>query len=184
MNPHKIKGTYTLRASLADIVNGYQFTGADRNAELAPASDFMLLLKCDEINRPLNTAVSLISNNVLNVKAARIVTSGAPGLRTALNSSVAALFTVVGRALNDITSDSLGSFTFGVDFFNEWENLNIKFIPEKVNDNYYLSLDHTFSKFFIDDYNIQDDYVGQTFNATLELLIDTAGVLDNAGEIV
>ena len=41
-----------------------------------------------------------------------------------------------------------------------------------------------YTKFFIDDYNVQDDYVGQNFTAVLEMLIDTAGVLDNAGGVV
>lgn len=184
MNPHKIKGTYTVRASLADVVNGYQFTGAARNAELSAASDFMLLCKCDELNRPLNTAVSFISNNVLNVKAARILTNGAAGLRAAQNTSVAAAVTIIGRAQNDIASDSLGGFTLGLDFFNEWQQVDVKFLPLKVNENYYLSIDHAHTKLFVDDYNIQDDYLGQTFDATLELLIDTAGLLDNGGVVV
>lgn len=184
MNPQKIKGTYTIRASINDLVNGYQFTGADRNAQLDAAADFMLLVKCDDIDRPLNTAVSFISNNVLNIKAARIITSGANGLRTALNSSIAAALTLIGRATNSATAEALGGFTFGIDYFNEWQELNIKYVPKKVNDNYYLSVDHSYSKLFVDDYNVQDDYLGQTFTATLELLIDTAGVLDNAGVIV
>ena len=184
MNPQKIKGTYTIRASINDLVNGYQFTGVDRNAQLDAADDFMLLAKCDDIDRPLNTAVSFISNNVLNIKAARIITSGAAGLRAALNSSIAAALTLIGRATNSATAEALGGFTFGMDYFNEWQELNIKYVPKKVNDNYYLSVDHAYSKLFIDDYNVQDDYLGQTFTATLELLIDTAGVLDNAGVVV
>lgn len=184
MDSKKIKGTYTVRASLYDIVNGYQFTGADRNVQLDATADFMLLTKCDDIDRPLNTVVSFISNNVLNVKAARINTSGAAGLRTALNSSLAASITIIGRATNSATAEALGGFTFGIDYFNEWQELNIKYLPKKVNDNYYLSVDHAYSKLFIDDYAIQDDYIGQTFNATIELLIDTAGVLDTAGVVV
>lgn len=184
MKPHKIKGIYTVRASLADVVNSYQFTGADRNAELSAAADFMLLTTCDDIDRPLNTDISFKSDNVLNIKAARIITNGAAGLRPALNSSVAAVLTIIGRAINDVTGDALGGFTFGLDYFNEWQELNVKFFPEKVNDNYFLSVNHTYSKLYVDDYNVQDDYLGQTFTATLELLIDTAGVLDHAGDIV
>lgn len=184
MDPKKIKGTYILRASLNDVVSGFEFTGADRNTELSPASDFLLNLTCADINRPINTAVSLISNNVLNIKAARILTPGAAGLRGALNSQVAASLTIIGRATADVTAESLGGFTFAFDHFNEWQDVNIKYLPAKVNDNYYLSINKDYTKFFIDDYNVQDEYVGQNFAAVLELLVDTAGVLDNAGVVV
>lgn len=184
MNPQRIKGQYILRASIDDVVNSYQFTGADRNAELSAASDFMLLLKCADIDRPVNTSVSLISNNALNIKAARILTPGAAGLRPALNSQTAGTFTIVGRASNDVSAESLGGFTFGLDLFNEWQDVSIKYLPKKVNDNYYLSIDKNYTKLFIDDYNVQDEYIGQTFGAVLEMLVDTAGVLDNGGVIV
>ena len=184
MDPKKIKGTYILRASLNDVVSGFAFTGADRNTELSAASDFLLNLACADINRPTNTAVSLISNNILNIKAARILTPGAAGLRVALNSQVAATITIVGRALADVSAEALGGFTFGLDLFNEWQDVNVKYMPAKVNDNYYLSINKDYTKFFIDDYNIQDDYVGQTFAAVLEMLVDTAGVLDNGGGVV
>jgi hypothetical protein len=57
-------------------------------------------------------------------------------------------------------------------------------LPKKVNDNYFLSIDKNYTKLFIDDYNVQDEYIGQTFGAVLEMLVDTAGVLDNGGVIV
>jgi hypothetical protein len=184
MDPKKIKGTYILRASLNDVISGFEFTGADRNTELSPASDFILNLACADINRPVNTAVSLISNNVLNIKAARILTPGAVGLRGALNSQVAASITIIGRAAADVTAETLGGFTFALDHFNEWQDVNVKYLPAKVNENYFLSINKDYTKFFIDDYNIQDDYIGQNFTAVLEMLIDTAGVLDNAGGVV
>ena len=177
-------GTYILRASLNDVVSGFEFTGTDRNTELSPSSDFILNLACADINRPVNTAVSLISNNVLNIKAARILTPGAVGLRGSLNSQVAANITIVGRASADVAADSLGGFSFALDNFNEWQDVNVKYLPAKVNDNYFLSINKDYTKFFIDDYNIQDEYVGQNLAAVLEMLVDTAGVLDNAGVVV
>ena len=179
-----IKGKYILRAGLSSIVNGYAFTNAARNAELSATDDFMLTLSCDDIDRPINTAVSLISENRLNVLAARILTSGAPGLQPAANSSKAATILLVGRADNDITSESLGGFTFGLDYYNEWQDVGVTFLPKKVNDNYYLSVDNNYSKLTLDDYNLQSAYEGETFSAYLELLVDTAGVLDNGGNVV
>lgn len=179
-----IKGKYTLRAGLSPIVNGYAFTNNDRTAELGASADFMLTLSCDDIDRPINKVVSLISNNRLNVLRARLLTSGAPGLQPAQNSSVSASILIVGRATNDVSADSVGGFSFGLDHFNEWQDVGVSFVPAKVNDNYYLSIDHTYSKIFFDDYNLQKEYEGETFNLFLELEIDTAGVLDNGGEVV
>lgn len=180
----KIKGKYTLRAGLSPIVNGYTFTNNDRSAELAAAADFMITLSCDDIDRPINKVVSLISNNRLNILRARLLTSGAPGLQPALNSSIAASILIIGRATNDVAGDSVGGFSFGLDHFGEWQDVGVSFVPSKVNDNYYLSIDHTYSKIFFDDYNLQNAYIGQTFNVYLEMLIDTAGVFDNSGDIV
>lgn len=184
MNPEKIKGLYTLRADITPIVNGYTFTSADRNAECAATDDFMLYLFCNEIERPILNSVSLITNNKLFVKKARILTSGAEGLRRALNSSIAASVLIVGRSENDITSTALGGFTMGIDSFNQWQDVDFEYLPQKVNENYYLSIDKQYSKIYFDDYNIQDKYIGQTFRATLEMIIDTAGVLDVGGVIV
>jgi hypothetical protein len=72
----------------------------------------------------------------------------------------------------------------GLDFFNQWQDVDFEYLPQKVNENYYLSIDKQYSKLYFDDYNIQDEYIGQTFNATLEMIIDTAGVLDVGGVIV
>lgn len=184
MDPKKIKGTYILRASLNDVVIGFSFTGADRNTELSAPADFMLNLRCADIDRPINTSVSLISNNVLNIKSARILTPGAAGLRPALNSQTAGTFTVIGRASNDVAAEALGGFTFGLDLFNEWQDVSIRYLPKKVNENYFLSIDKNYTRLFVDDYNVQDEYVGQTFGAVLEMLVDTVGVLDNGGVIV
>lgn len=184
MDPKIIKGTYILRASLNDVVSGFSFTGTDRNTELAAADDFMINLRCADIDRPVNTSVSLVSNNVLNIKAARILTPGAAGLRPALNSQTAGIFTFIGRASNDVAAESLGGFTFGLDLFNEWQEVSIKYLPKKVNDNYYLSMDKNYTKLFVDDYNVQNEYIGQTFGAVLEMFVDTAGVLDNGGIVV
>ena len=71
-----------------------------------------------------------------------------------------------------------------VDNFNEWQDVSIEFLPEKKNENYYLSVNDFYSRIWFDDYNIQDAYIGQTFNLFLEMMIDTAGVYDHNGGIV
>lgn len=180
----KIKGQYIVRANIDNIVNGYTFTNVDRNASLSASADFMLNLICDDIARPLNTNISLISNNKLYVKKVKITTHGAAGLQPSINASVASKIYLKGRALNDVSAEDLGGFLFSVDNFNEWQDVNLEFVPKKVNDNYYLMCEHTYSKIWFDDYNIQENYEGQTFKLFLEMMIDTAGVLDYNGGIV
>lgn len=183
MDPKKIKGVYTVRADVSAIVNGYTFTNNNRNAILTASSDFILNFNCTEIQNPIYNKVSFISNNKLHIKAARIVTNGAPGLQSSINYR-AANFWLIGRATEDATSQALKPIFFGIDFFNEWQQLDIEYLPEKVNDNYYLSIDKDYSRLTIDDYNLQSEYEGETFKAFLELVIDTAGILSQNGGVV
>lgn len=184
MDPKKIKGTYILRAGLDDIVNGYTFTNNDRQVSLTANDAFMLNFTCEDIHRPVNTDVSFISNNKLFIKRARVLTVGAPGLQGAANSAVAAGFNVIAKATNSTSADNVGAFTFSLDFYNEWQELNIEFLPTRVNDNYYFSLDGVYTSLTLDDYNLQSAYEGETFKAVLELEIDTAGLFDHNGEVV
>lgn len=184
MNPKQIKGTYTLRADLVEMTMNFLFTDSDRYKEIAPDNDFMLNLACADIDRPINNTISLISNNKLFVKKARILTLGAPGLSPSAISTLAAKILIVGRELDDINSDPVGGFSFGLSLYNEWQDLNIEFLPIKKNENYYLSIDSQYTKMWIDDYNLQSAYIGQPFRPVLEMIVDTSGVIDNGGNIV
>lgn len=179
-----IKGVYNVRAPLSQIVNGYTFTGENRNVGLSPSDEFMLDLTCDDIPRPNNTDISLVSNNKLFIRKVKLITNGARGLLPSVNFSRAGTLFINARSANDITSDNLGGFLFSVDNFNEWQDVSIEFLPEKKNENYYLSVNNFYSRIWFDDYNIQDAYIGQTFNLFLEMMIDTAGVFDHDGGIV
>ena len=180
----QIKGIYNVRAPLSPIVNGYTFTGANRNVGLSPSGEFMLNLTCDDIPRPNDTNISLISNNKLFIRKVKLVTNGARGLLPSVNFSRAGTLFLNARSENDITSDNLGGFLFSVDNFNEWQDVGIEFLPEKKNENYYLSVNDFYSRIWFDDYNIQAAYIGQTFNLFIEMMIDTSGVLDYNGGIV
>ena len=69
--------------------------------------------------------------------------------------------------------------------WNEWEDVNVDLKPYK---NIQLAespavtsieLGQTDIDFTCDDFNIQDDYVGQGVQAMLELDVETAGLLDS-----
>ena len=182
MNPKKIKGEYIVRASLADMVNSYAFTGENRNKDLYASSNFRLGFTCGDIQYGSN--VYFNDENRLNIKAVRLVTSGADGLRRGQNASVAGKFELSANDMADGTGNYLGFLTFTVDNYNEWQPVNIKFQPSKGSTgSMFFLLVYQNSSMFIDDYNIQDAYVGETFNVFLELLIDTAGIIDYYGRV-
>lgn len=187
MDKKKILGNYTVRCSLNSFMNGFVFTGNDRETVLQPSTDEIKNFYCSEIDRPVYKDISFLSNNILRIKEARIVTFGAAGLRPS-KSEKAANFFISAFKDNDITSEELGSFSFSLDFFNVWEKVNINFIPnnENSNKNYYLGMKANtgYNQITLDDYNINTKYIGETFTPILEMLVDTAGLLDYFEEVV
>ena len=41
-----------------------------------------------------------------------------------------------------------------------------------------------YNQITLDDYNINTNYLGETFTPILEMMVDTAGLLDFFGEVV
>ena len=180
----KILGKYIIRASLVDFSTEFTFQNADQDTRLTVNSDTLLSCTCADITRPVNNAVSFVKNNVLKVRGVRILTTGAEGLRCGKNDKAANLL-FVAQGLQD-TSTPVGSFQVNVDRYNEWEPVNIDFlcnIASAPNENFYLSLDHTYSFLSLEDFNIQDDYIGLGFTPFVELQIDTAGIFDYDGKV-
>lgn len=185
----KILGKYILRASLEDFTTGYTFSGANRQTVLNLGSSAMLSFDCSDIKRNNDTsALSFNSNAILKIRRARIVTTGAAGLRSALGYKAAQIF-LTARDSNDIASDAIGNCCVSLDNYNEWENVNIDFMPfTHSNQNYFMSasnsigLENAFLS--VDDFNIQADYVGETFKPYLELEVDTAGMFNIRMEFV
>lgn len=179
----KILGKYNIYADVSALVNSYQFTNGDRNVELQATADGMLTFYCSDINRPVNRSVTFSKDNVLKIRRARIITDGAPGLQS--NTSPAASVLLIAKNTNDVSADPLGGVMMSFANYNEWQDFNIDFLQSgATGSNFYFMLDHTYSKLNVDDYNIQDAYVGETFKATLQLEVDTAGLIDNGGNIV
>lgn len=180
----KIMGKYIVRASLNDFTTNFVFANGDRNTRLTLNNNEMLSFTCPDISRPINNGVSFNSQAVLKVKAIRIVTTGAEGLRSGLNSNAANLL-FQARKADDVTSDLLGAFQVNVTRYNEWNPVNIEFqASETQQPNFYLGVNSQYSFLSVDDYNVQNDYLGETFKPFVELDIDTSGIIDYQGRIV
>jgi hypothetical protein len=179
----KILGKYIVRASLDDFADGFTFANGDRDQRLTVNDDAVLNFECTDITRPLNNAVSFVSNNVLKIRAVRILTTGAEGLRGGLDDKAA---NILFKAFADNTTTTpVGTFQVLVDRFNEWCPVNIDFMARSApNQNFFIGIDHTYSFLSLDDYNIDENYVGQGFVPYVELDIDTAGIFDYDGKLV
>ena len=61
--------------------------------------------------------------------------------------------------------------------FNEWQKLDDYWEPYKLTKEEKFNISLTAGKLNIDDFNIQDNYIGETVNFKIELAIDTAGIV-------
>lgn len=184
----KVQGLYTLHAH----INGgtYTFTGADRFASFGiTGAEQSLNLIC--FGAPsLAGSVKLPVENEIKIKAVRLIAQGAPGLQNA-PGQLAGKF-----RLDCVGDDGNGTLYQYDDIFlhipnwGEWFDTNISLRPYKRTggNHEYTMLDLAVNPdnalFQLDDFNIQDDFIGQGTSAEIELLIDTAGIWDTANHVL
>lgn len=187
VNAKQIRGVYYMRSDLSDAVNGYQFTNADRNAYIHYATNINMLFTLKAIEDHDNyRTVHFGHNNKFTINRARLSTPGADGLKISPNQDLAARLELY--SVDYLTKSLLGDSPVIIEFskFNEWEDIKLSFISRKAIES---NEDYTFicgdSKLYVDDYNLQSAYVGETFGMVLEMEIDTAGmIIDYSGSIV
>lgn len=186
MDKKQILGKYTIIA---------EFTGAfstapniennNRNKSKHATISNPLNFLCTSISG-VSTYAYLIKQNKTVIKRGRVITGGAEGLRTAVNSPIAAEVGILDFGGGPTTLDSQ-SFVLKFPHFNEWTDFNIVFEPYKrrndENDDVELKIAYPVTDIYYDDYNIQSAYENEDISLFIELEIDTAGILIN-GEVV
>lgn len=190
VNAKPIRGNYVIEGDLTSLLNGYQFTGTDRDADIVNGSGLGLFWSLKAIeDRYLYRTAHFVANNKVKIKRARLNTPGAVGLRSGVSAGIAASVIIdsSGGPLNDWNPIGDPSIVLRFSKFNEWENFDLTFLSEEAEgeglDQIYFMINEL--RLWIDDYNIQSAYVGETFGLILEMEIDTAGmVIDYDGEIV
>lgn len=131
--------------------------------------------------------VQLVAQNDCTIKRARIVPRGGAGLLASPGTLAGQLFLnayTYDTEENRITLDSIH-----LDFlqWGDWENVNAVLKPYKYEENLPIPLpgacslfiSGAASKFTADDFNVQEDFVGQGVQALLEMEIETAGLSDS-----
>ena len=147
-----------LRASLAGL--DYKFTGADRNASSSAAADTALVLSD---MRTGQTDVTFNAGQVVRVRRARLISSGAPGLQSELDGAAASLTILEGNG-----SPFAGQNSCKLEFaeWNEWEDKDFELAISEDGSSLGIQAG---SEVTCDDFNIQDSFVGQAVYPVVEL---------------
>lgn len=161
---------YPKHVILSGVMKGldYTLTGNDRNAMKSLGGDESMELMYDvSISDPPRYKFS--PDKVLRIKRVRIVTAGAPGLCSAADGDNACEIILVQGQKNGsgITVDvTAPKYILDILHFNEWQEVavNVRF----NSDDCILGLGKN-TLVNVDDFNIQDDYVGQDVVFVLEL---------------
>ena len=151
----------------------YTFTGSNRSAFKPSSSDFSMTV-CDTKNalKDENSATRLEQilfnkGQKVVIKRARLVSREAPGLATA--SLLAANLLVGAGKPAPGGSISTAPKTLAFANWNTWEEKDFELTIEDDGSTLWMG---SGSAIYLDDFNIQDDYVGQGVSAYIEAEAD------------
>lgn len=175
----KIQGNYIINFPMKEFTQSFTFAGNNRHTYLNPSSTVQPAVYWSSGSE--NHNIKFLTNNVLKIKRAKIVTLGAEGLRAGFymgntNGYAAAIQLIAARS--GVTTDDFGKLFLKFLKFNEWTDFNYNFKCENLNEDSYNFNLSVSSVLCVDDYNIQSKYIGETFFPILVLDIDTAGIID------
>lgn len=182
----EIAGKYFLHTLIENT--SYELTGNDRNADFhSTAGDVQLGIYALN-SRASNTLVKLIPQYDFIITRARIVAAGGHGLQagTAAPFIAAKIGIYAGVDHGDGTFDNFDDCYFTLTNWGEWQDINKTIKPHKYTlsplpqlcDLILRNSGGFYNTFYCDDYNLQEDYVGQTIKPVLEMEVKTAGMYD------
>lgn len=180
----EIRGKYVVYSFLPIT---YALTGENRQGRFAfdDTQDEITLKAQNSPGEPVY-GVQLVCQNDVTIKRARIVPRGGAGLLASPGTLAGQLF--LKAYTYDTDSNRIILDSVHLDFlqWGEWENVNAVLKPYKnTGSAEYLPgecgvfISGAAEKFTADDFNIQDDFVGQGVQALLEMEIETVGLSDS-----
>lgn len=188
MAAQEIQGKYLLYCFITN--SSYTLTGADR------AGNFGITGTAQELDveaisaNNANPAIVCNIENLLTIKRIKIEANGGPGIQAGVNHFAAKFDLMLGR------DDGNGNFVVydkrkvNIPNWGEWFDLNLTLKPWKklYNDSTFnflaFSIDPATAAFYVDDFNIQSDYVGQGITPILYMEAETAGIyIKSTGDI-
>lgn len=178
----KIQGRYFLQAN---IPAAYTLTGEDRAGAMG-LNDITELV-VESINAPdVSNRVVIPVENVVTIKRVRLVANGGPGIQGGVNHYAGQFI------LSMATDDGLGNVTkfdecpVIIPNWGEWYDINMVLRPYKRTGGdtsaefVGIAIEKTLGSlamFYVDDFNIQEDFVGQGITPILQMEIETAGLV-------
>lgn len=179
-----IRGKYVVYSFLPIT---YTLTGENRQGRFSfdDTHDEIRLKAQNAPSEPVY-GVSLLCQNDINIKRARIVPRGGSGLLASPGTLAGQLF--LNAYTYDADSNRKTLDYVHLDFlqWGEWENVNAVLRPYKNVGNVEtlpgscdIFISGAAAKFTADDFNVQDDFIGQGVQALLEMEIETAGLSDS-----
>lgn len=180
MEQKTTQGKYSLYAFPTN--SSYTLTGNARSASFGVNSPAVeLVTKC--ISAPDgNNAVSFFVEYALTIQRFRVRMNGAPGIQAGVNHSAAKFKLIFGRIDSDNNLQIYDSVWIEAPNFGEWVNADLLVEPYKRtgNNNAFdymqIIVDSDNSVFYVDDFNLQADFIGQGITPIIEMEIETAGL--------
>lgn len=182
-----VAGNYIVSAPLSVQ---YTFTGNDRAANFNAVNETLSLSCTSESTGSF--ALGCYNNNI-KIKRVKLISAGAPGLQRNETDIAGRFYLQLFLKDADNNSVSLDSVMFKINNWNEWEDVNYilrpfknykpykDFTPSSGWENQHRPVSFEIlsngSKFALDDFNLQADYVGQKFTPVVQLEIDTSGMI-------
>ena len=170
MANNKISGSYILQSALK--IADYEFTGTNRNATVSISNKVINLI--DLSNGSINNNFAFFrSENRIHIKAIRIVTPGGEGLRSCSNAATLTLNVYEASG----TYQNKGILTkIQIEKYNEWQKIDELLEPYKLIDLPTFLLGFSSGTFNIDDYNIQEKYIGEKVEFYIDFELFTSGI--------
>lgn len=186
----EIRGKYVVYSFLPIT---YTLTGESRQGRFA-FDDTQDEIRLKAQNAPVEPVygVQLLAQNDTTIKRVRIVPRGGAGLLASPGTLAGQLF--LNAYTYDTEENRITLDTVHLDFlqWGEWENVNAvlkpykneKYLPVPLPSACSLFISGAAGKFTADDFNVQDDFIGQGVQALLEMEIETGGLSDSDARVI
>lgn len=179
---NKVQGRYLI---VGDLGGAYELTGANRDAEMALNEHDQINLLAVNNNGARN--VYLCANVKTRILRARLRSPQGPGINSAKPTAGAIVISFC--AMLGGQDAELASYKIAIPTWGDWFDVNFDIEPYKTPYNWtdgQILQNKPVGAFIgnnsllkIDDFNVQDNYIGQEVGAVLDLEIETAGVIDS-----
>lgn len=158
--------------------SSYTLTGNARTASFGVNNTIEnnnMNVKCLSAPNTDNGVIFMLNTKV-KINRVRVRMNGAPGIQAGLNHIAAKISVELGDIIGGVWKSYAKAF-IQVPNFGEWCECNAELnANETINVGKSMYVNPAETIFYVDDYNIQSDYVNQGITPILEMEIETGGL--------